>query len=186
MNHYGTRANLHVISNRDAAQNLSACTHHYVIAQSGVPFALLVPGAAQRDALIEKHIVADFRGGPDDDAHSVVNEKTPPDCSAGVDFNPGQEAGDLRQKTGQNRDAGFIEPMRKPVKQNGVKAGITKKDLKDAGGRRVLAEDGLDLFPDGGKHTIEMKLSDLRLRMIPESPVAGRPEVSGPACLPCV
>ena len=48
-----------------------------------VALAGLEPGAAQRDALIERHVVADFGRLADHDAHPVVDEQPVADCAAG-------------------------------------------------------------------------------------------------------
>src|SRR5882724_2113376 len=98
-----------------------------------MPLALFIAGAAQGDALVEQHVVADFRGGANDHAHAVIDEESAPDGGAGVDFDACQKAGNLRQKARQNRDAGLIEAVRKPVKKYSVEAGITEENLKDAG-----------------------------------------------------
>ena len=62
-------------------------------------FALVLSGAAERDALIQKDIVPDFRGLADDDAVAVVNKKTPSDLCPGVDLNAGGLCRKLRNST---------------------------------------------------------------------------------------
>jgi hypothetical protein len=98
----------------------------------------------------------------------VIDEKPPAYASARVDLNAGEKTGDLRKETGQNRHARLVQAMREPVKKNRVKTWVTEENLQDARCCRVFPKDGVDLFPDGGKHTNEMKLSDLRLRLFPE------------------
>ena len=39
------------------------------------------------------------------------------------------------------------------MQQDGVKAGIAEEDLDRALGGWIAAENGIDLFPDGAKHT---------------------------------
>jgi hypothetical protein len=43
--------------------------------------------------------------------------------------------------------------VRGPVPKNGVEAGVAEKDLHRALGGRISAKNGIDLFPDGSKHT---------------------------------
>ena len=53
-------------------------------------FALLRAQSAQGNTVIEKDVVADFRGLADDHAHAVVDEKLPADDRGGVDFDSRQ------------------------------------------------------------------------------------------------
>ena len=45
-----------------------------------------------------------------------------------------------------------VKLVRQAVEQNRVETRVTEEDLDDAPGGRVLAKDGVDLFPDGSKH----------------------------------
>ena len=63
-----------------------------------LPQCLPVP--PRRHALIDGAVIADLRSLADDDGAAVVNEHAFADFRAGVDFNPGQPAGDLTDRTG--------------------------------------------------------------------------------------
>ena len=62
-----------------------------------MPLASLFAGAAQRDALVEGHVVADLGGFADDHAHAVIDEEAPADLGAGMDLDSGDPSRDLRQ-----------------------------------------------------------------------------------------
>ncbi|MNC72272.1 hypothetical protein D3C75_1233020 [compost metagenome] len=57
--------------------------------------ALLFTRSAKSYSLIQYHIVADFAGFPDDDAHSVVNKQPAADNRPRVDLNTGKKAAHL-------------------------------------------------------------------------------------------
>jgi hypothetical protein len=117
-----------------------------------MPLALFMPRSSQGDALIEQYIVANLGSLADHNPHPVIDKEAPPDGRAGVDFDTGQEARYLRNKSGEQRNAGSIQLVGQPVKQHGMKTGIAKNNLKDALRRRVPAEYGIDLFPDDFEH----------------------------------
>ena len=73
--------------------------------QRGVPLAVLLAGAAERDALVERDVVADDRRLADDHAHAVVDEEALADGGAGVDLDAGEEARDLGEPAREARDA---------------------------------------------------------------------------------
>ena len=56
-----------------------------------MPLFFLEAGAAERDALVDENVVADFRGLAHHDAHPVVDEQATADFSAGMDFDSGNE-----------------------------------------------------------------------------------------------
>jgi hypothetical protein len=51
-------------------------------------FALLPGRAAERDAVIQRAVVADLGGLTDDDAHAVIDEEPPPDARGRMDLDP--------------------------------------------------------------------------------------------------
>ena len=57
--------------------------------------SFFLPGSAQGYALVEKHVIADFRGFADHDTHPVIDEKPSADGCAGVDFYPRDRAREL-------------------------------------------------------------------------------------------
>ena len=93
-----------------------------LIADGGMALALLAARAAQRDALVQQHVVADFGGLADHHAHAVIDEEAAADGGAGVDFDAGEKAADLRNHARQQRHVPAVQPVRQAVRQDGVKA----------------------------------------------------------------
>ena len=54
--------------------------------------AVLLAGAAQRDALVQQHVVADLRGLADHHAHAVIDEEAAADARAGMNLDARQSA----------------------------------------------------------------------------------------------
>ena len=122
-------------------------------ADGRMPLAFLLAGSAQRHALIQQHVVADFGGFADHDAHAVVDEAASSDVRARMDLDAGHGPVELRNDARQQRETADVQPVRQPVQQDGMKAGVTEKNLDRALGGWIAAENGIDLFPDGSKHS---------------------------------
>ena len=69
----------------------------------GMPLAGGKAGAAERDALVEGHVVADLRRLADHHAHPVVDEEAVADPRRGMDLDPGQRPGHGRDQPRQPR-----------------------------------------------------------------------------------
>jgi hypothetical protein len=69
-----------------------------------------------------------------------------------VNFNSGEEAGELRDYARQQRDVGLVEPVGEAMEQNRMEPGIAQENLEDAFGGRVFAKYCGDLFPNCAKH----------------------------------
>lgn len=141
-----------VAADADVAEDFGASADDNVVAKRRVAFPGFLAGAAESDALIEEAIITDFGGFADDDAHSVIDEKTAADGGAGMNFDAGEPASGLGNQAGDERDAGPVEGICKAVEEDGVDAGVTEKNLGDAFGGGVFAEDGFDLFLKGSEH----------------------------------
>ena len=100
VNHHRAGADLHVVADADVSQNLGARADDHVVAEGGVPLALLLAGAAQGHALVEQNVVADFGGLADHHAHAVVDEEPAADRRAGMDLDARQGAAELRNERG--------------------------------------------------------------------------------------
>ncbi len=61
-------------------------------ADGRVTLAVLLAGAAERDALVEGYVVADDRSFTDDHAHAVIDEEAAADLRAGMNLDAGKEA----------------------------------------------------------------------------------------------
>ena len=60
--------------------------------------AFLFAGSAQRDSLVEGDVVADDGGFADYGAHAMVDEEAAADFRAGMNFDSGEQARDLRRE----------------------------------------------------------------------------------------
>jgi len=61
--------------------------------------ALLLAGSAERDALVEQHVIADFRGLADHHAHPVIDKAPPADGGAGMDLDSRNSSIELRNNS---------------------------------------------------------------------------------------
>jgi hypothetical protein len=89
--------------------------------------ALFFASAAESDSLVESDIVAQDRGLANHHAHSVIDEKTPADGCAGMDFDSGQETSNLREPAWEQPEAVHPEPMGEVMYPARVNAGIAQK-----------------------------------------------------------
>ena len=76
-------ADLRIVVNGDTAKNRRVHAHHDVIAERGVALAAFFARAAERDALIQRDVIADFARFADNHAHGVVDEETTADFRGG-------------------------------------------------------------------------------------------------------
>ena len=145
--HHGVRADAGVRADREAAQDLGARADHHALLEGGVAlFALVQTGAAQGDALVDGAVVAHDGGLADDDAESVVDEDPPADLRAGVDFDAGEDAAQVRDEPPRPQPAAAPQSVGQPVHQDGVQPRITGEDLEAAACRRVALVYAVDVF----------------------------------------
>ena len=77
-----------VAADRDGAENGRAAEDRHRIFDGRMPLNRLRGGAAERHALIDRDVIADFAGFADDDAHAVIDKTAPADFRAGMNLNP--------------------------------------------------------------------------------------------------
>jgi hypothetical protein len=61
-------------------------------------FALVPGGAAERDAVVQRHVVADLGGLADHHSSAVVDEETPAQRRTGMDVDIGDQPGEPGQQ----------------------------------------------------------------------------------------
>jgi hypothetical protein len=105
-----------------------------------------VTGAAQRYALVEQHIITDFRRLADHNPQTVINEETTADPGAGMDLDSGHKARELRNHAGGYVSSPPVEPMSSAMKENSVQPRIAEQNLETALGGRVFPFDRADLL----------------------------------------
>ena len=142
-------ADFDVVADANVAEHLGARAHGDVVAQGGVALAGFVAGAAKRDALVEHAVVAHDGGFADDDAHGVVDKEMLADLCSGMNLDPGDVAGDLREHTGERAMTVLPQPVFGHVVPLGVQARIGKEDDQTVLRGGVLRLDGLDVLANG-------------------------------------
>ena len=109
--------------------------------------AMFLSRAAQSDALIEGHVVADHRGFSDDHPVSMVDEKSFSDLCARMNLDSGFSCAALGNPSCQEKMARLVQPVRHPVMEHHLEAGI-QKYLQRGMDRRIPLPYDADLFSD--------------------------------------
>jgi len=117
-----------------------------------VALAAVSARAAEGDALVDGHVVADLRRLADNHRHAVIDEEAPADLRAGMDLDAGQETRELRDKPSEPAPARSPARMCDPVQHNGVKARITRHHFPSAAGGWIALADGSDVFAESVEH----------------------------------
>src|SRR5262249_35120102 len=114
----------------------------------------LVPlRSPQRDAVIQRRVIADLGGLADDNAHAVVDEHPSTDRRAGVDLDAGEPATPMREPPSQPLETGSPQAMCDgPVPDQSVQAGIASEPFPRAPRGRVPVENHPDVFPQTIEH----------------------------------
>ncbi|MNK96625.1 hypothetical protein D3C87_1169150 [compost metagenome] len=152
LGHDGIGTHLGPGTDSERAQHLRARPDHDAITQGRVTLALVPAGAAQGHALINSHVIADFGGFTDNDAHAMVNEETTTDLGTRMDLDPGQPAAEIRHQPRQPFQVRAPQHRRQTVNPDGVHAGVASQDFKSVTRRRVTMENTLDIFTQTLKH----------------------------------
>ena len=125
---------------RNRSQNGGIHADRHVFSERGVTFTVREAGAAERNALIDRAVVADLRRLTDDDAHAVIDEDAFAQRRARIDLDARKKPADLREPARQQRNPGAVERMDKLVRGNRVKARIRQDDVEPPARRRVAFE----------------------------------------------
>ncbi len=104
-----------------------------------MPLPLVLPGAPQGHPLVEQAVVPNLGGLADDNAAAMVNDQPPANGGPRVDFDTRFIPGMLGNPAGQEIPMVQVQPVGRPVPQQGVDAGVEEKNLQLIPGRRVPA-----------------------------------------------
>ena len=113
--------------------------------------AVLLAGAAQRHALVHRHVVADYGGFTDDHPHGVVDEQPPSQLRAGVNINAGEEAGDLREQPRQQAQLHAPEGVGEALNPDCPQSWVAGENLDPRTSGRITLEHGVDVFANAGE-----------------------------------
>lgn len=116
--------------------------------------AVVLAGAAERNALIQRAVIADHGRFADHDAHAVVDEQIFPDCRPGMDLNARAPAGALGDHAGNKLHIAAVKPVRPAVGAHRLKAGIEEIHLCPAARGGVALHHGVQLRFQLRKQTI--------------------------------
>ena len=99
---------------------------------------------------------------PITDPHAVVDEEAASHLGAGVNFNAGEKARELRDESCQEAHPMTPEPVAQVMRPHGVQAGVADKNFEVGSGRGVGLEDGGDVFAYGLKEAHHVRVLSLR------------------------
>src|ERR1700734_3870535 len=114
-----------------------------------MPLALFLTGSTQRDSLIQGDVVADDSGLANYRAHTVVDEKAAADFRAGMNFNSGEQARELRDESGQQAHSMPPKPAAYMMSPHRVQTGVAGKNFEIGARGRVRLEDGRNILAHG-------------------------------------
>jgi len=95
---------------------------------------------AERDRLVDPHIVTDDRGLADDDAGAVINEEARSDRGPRMDIDAGPGMRNLRHQPGEQPRVQAMQDMGEAVMDDGDHAGIADQDFRKIARSRVADE----------------------------------------------
>src|SRR5258706_4287721 len=128
------------------AQNLGAGPQHHPIAQRGMALAFIPRCAAERDAVVNSAVVADFSGFADHNANAMIDEKAAPDLRSGMDLNTGKEAAEMRCQAREPPQPCTPQIVRKAVHQQCMKTRVAGDDFPSVARCRIALEYNRYLF----------------------------------------
>ena len=129
-----------------AAQNGGAGVDGHIVLDGGVALdaclGLVNAQRAQRNALINLHIVANDGRLAHNNARAVVDAERVADLRARVNVDARLAVGVLGEKARQNGNVLFEKLVRQPIHHNGVKARVGDNHFLNRFGSRVAVENG--------------------------------------------
>src|SRR5690606_36342449 len=108
LRHHRVGTDACVVADRDRAENFGAAANQHAVTQRRMALAFIPAGAAERDTVIERDVVANFGGFADDDTGAVIDKKTLTDTRTGMNIDIADQTSDKGQQ------ARRITPARQP------------------------------------------------------------------------
>jgi hypothetical protein len=116
-----------------------------------VPLHLGQAAPAEGDVVVKHDVVPDLGRLPDHHAHAVVDEEAPPDRGPGMDLDPGDGPGPLRQQPGDQPMTTPPQGMTQPVRPDRMQAGIAQYQLGLAADCGIVVDGGLEVLLQAGR-----------------------------------
>src|SRR6185312_7390012 len=141
---------------------------HHARLQRRMALALVPRRAAQRDAVIERRVVADLGRLADDDPHAVVDEDPPADRRARMDLDSGPKTAPVRQPACEPAQA--ARPQRvsdRTVPDQRVDARVAGEHFPTGAGRGVAVEHHGDVFAQMVEHGRDSGISESFTQLLP-------------------
>ena len=165
-----------VAAHRDRTEHLGTGADHHAVLDGRMALAGRPGHAAQRHAVIERHVVADDGGLSDHHAHAVVDEEPAADADSGMDLDPGDHPADMGDEAAEKPEAASPEPVCHVVEEERVEARIAEEDLDPGADGRIPAEHAARVFPNALEHDAPVRIPMARARAAREPcPRAGIP-----------
>ena len=109
-------------------------------------FADILTRTAERNALINRNIIADNGCFADNRARAVVYKKSSSDLCAGVDFDSRSAHTSLRNHSCDKEQIVVIKPVRLSVASDRLISGVEQHNLNCRGCRRVTLPEAFYIF----------------------------------------
>jgi len=100
---------------------------HDLVFDRRMALLFLQAGAAQRNALVHQDVVADLGRLTDHNAHPVIDEETPANRSARMNFDSGDEARNLTDEPRDELELVAPEPVGEAMDPDSVQAGVCEQ-----------------------------------------------------------
>ena len=102
--------------------------------------------------MVDRDVVAHLGGFADHHTSRVVDEQAGSDDRAGMDVDPGQDAGDLTERASGHFRTASPQPVADPVAPDRVHTWVGEHDLQRAGDGGIAVFCRLDVAPERGEH----------------------------------
>ena len=171
-------------ANADRPQNLGAGAHDHAVLDRRMALLIDLRGgvnrgrdAAQGDAVVQRHVVADLGGFADHDPRAMVDEEPFADHGPWVDLDSRQEAPDVRDEARQQAPAAPPRRVRQTMHPQSVETGIAQRHLEARPDRGVALEHDIDLFSNLLEHgrfrrlVLHTQIGQLVVRTVGELPI---------------
>ena len=155
LEHHRSRRDARAVADLDIADDAGARADQHAVADLRMAVAVILAGAAERDAVQHRDVVADHRGLADHEAGGVIEEDAAADLGGRMDVALEHRRRAALQVIGEVLAALVPQPVRQPVGLDGVEALVVEHRLDEAVGRRIAVEHRDDVGAE--------RLADLRL-----------------------
>jgi hypothetical protein len=137
----------HVVAQGNGAKDLGSGANQDTIAQGGMALALVPTGASQRDSVVKRDIVADFRRLANNHSCSMIDEEATADGCSGMNVDIAPKPGEKSQQARQVMKSATPQAVAQTVHENGMHAGVSGQYFKTGAGRRIALKNTGHILP---------------------------------------